>query len=65
MSAQPRFTYGEEDTYDGVPWSEADIAELRIQLAGGASIAEAAQVLCRSGTVASVEAKARELGLIK
>ena len=53
------------DIYDGEPWSETDINDLRIQLEQGISIDEIARFLCRAGTVDEVRRKAEELGLME
>lgn len=53
------------DIYDGEPWSEMDVKDLRMQLEQGFSIEEIAKFLCRSGTVDEVRQKAEELGLIE
>jgi hypothetical protein len=52
------------DIYDGEPWSEMDIEDLRAELEHGSSIEEAAQFLCRADSVEEVERKARGLGVI-
>jgi len=51
--------------YDGEPWSEMDIKDLRLQLEQGISIEEIARFLCRAGTVDDVRQKAEELGLLE
>ena len=51
------------DIYDGADWTEMDIEDLKASIEGGASIEDAAEFLCRSGTVDDVARKARELGL--
>jgi hypothetical protein len=53
------------DIYDGEPWSEMDIKDLRILLEQGSNIEEIAKFLCRAGTVDEVRRKAEELGLIE
>jgi len=53
------------DIYDGEPWSETDINDLRIHLEQGISIDEIARFLCRAGTVDEVRRKAEELGLME
>jgi hypothetical protein len=53
------------DIYDGEPWSEMDIRDLRLQLEQGNSIEEVAKYLCRAGTVDEVRYKAEELGLLE
>ena len=50
------------DKNDGKHWSEIDIEDLKAFIEEGASIEEAADCLCRSGTVEEVRRKARELG---
>ncbi len=49
------------DIHDGAPWTEMDIDDLTIE--HGASIEEAAQFLCRSGTINEVKRKSEELRL--
>jgi hypothetical protein len=49
--------------YDGEPWSEMDLWDLKNSLAHGESIEEVAEFLCRSGTLDEVRRKAEELGL--
>jgi hypothetical protein len=44
-------------------WSEKDLRNLMASLRCGDTIEEAAQHLCRSGTVDEVRRKAEELGL--
>ena len=51
------------DIYDGYPWTEMDIEDLTAALKSGDTIEDAAQHLCRSGTVEDVRRKAEELGL--
>jgi hypothetical protein len=51
------------DVYDGEPWSEMDIEDLKGAVAYGSSLEEVAEFLCRSGTPLDVAAKAKELGL--
>jgi hypothetical protein len=51
------------DIYDGHPWTEMDIEDLTAALKSGSTIEDAAQHLCRSGTVEDVRRKAEELGL--
>ena len=53
-----------KDTYDGSPWTETDVEDLTAALKSGSTIEDAAQHLCRSGTVDDVRRKAEELGLI-
>jgi len=51
------------DVYDSYPWTEMDIEDLTAALKSGDTIEDAAQHLCRSGTVDDVRRKAEELGL--
>jgi hypothetical protein len=51
------------DANDGKYWSEKDVRELMASLRSGNTIEDAAQHLCRSGTVHEVRRKAEELGL--
>jgi hypothetical protein len=51
------------DIYDGDPWTGMDVRDLTAALRSGSTIEEAAQHLCRSGTIADVRRKAEELGL--
>jgi hypothetical protein len=51
------------DIYDGDPWTEMDIDDLKAAIEDGCSVADAAELLCRSGTVDEVEKKCDELGL--
>ena len=51
------------DIYDGEPWTEMDVRDLRAALKPGNTIEDAAQHLCRSGTADEVRRKADELGL--
>jgi hypothetical protein len=48
-----------QDINDNKEWSETDIADLNNHIAHGASLAETAQFLCRSGTSFEVAAKAK------
>jgi hypothetical protein len=59
----PRFHYGLPDIYDGAPWTEMAIADLRAAVESGYTPQEAAGHFCRSGTVDDVRRKAEELGL--
>ena len=59
-----RFTGGlVMDIYDDAPWTEDDIDNLRGVLERGGDIEEAAELLCRSGSVCHVGRKAAELGV--
>jgi hypothetical protein len=51
------------DAHDGDFWTEMAVRDLMSELRSGSSIEEAAQHLCRSGTVDDVRRKAEELGL--
>ena len=51
------------DIYDGHPWTEMDLEDLKPALKSGSTIEDAAHHLCRSGTVEDVRRKAEELGL--
>jgi hypothetical protein len=53
-----------KDIYDDAPWTEMDIRDLTAVLETGSTVEDAAQHLCRSGTVDEVRRKAEELGLI-
>jgi hypothetical protein len=59
----PRFRYGLPDIYDGKPWSDTDIEDLKNHVAHGASLDETAAFLCRAGTPFEVATKAKALGL--
>jgi hypothetical protein len=59
----PQFYYGKPDIYDGAPWTEMAIDDLRAAVEHGNTPEEAAGHLCRSGTVDDVKRKAAELGL--
>jgi hypothetical protein len=63
-AAEPR-RYAEEmkDANDGKPWTEIDVRGLMAALRCGETIEEAAEHLCRSGTIKDVRHKAEELGL--
>jgi hypothetical protein len=52
-----------KDVNDGKPWTEMDVRGLMSALRVGETIEEAAQHLCRSGTIDDVRRKAEELGL--
>jgi len=52
-----------KDANDGRPWTETDVRGLMAALRVGDTIEEAAEHLCRSGTVDQVRRKAEELGL--
>ena len=44
----------DHDAADGHPWSEADVWDLRNALEHGQSVEQAAQFLCRAGSVEDV-----------
>jgi hypothetical protein len=48
---------------DGKPWDDSDLEDLTDALKSGNTIEQAAQFLCRSGTVNEVRQKAKELRL--
>jgi hypothetical protein len=48
---------------DGKPWTEMDVRALMSALRVGETIEEAADHLCRSGSINDVRRKAEELGL--
>jgi hypothetical protein len=52
------------DRNDGKAWDAGEIADLENSLAFGRTIEEAAEFLCRSGTIDDVRRKANELGLV-
>jgi hypothetical protein len=54
---------GMTDIHDGAPWTEMDIEDLKTAVDHGCSIQDAAEFLCRSGTVDEVKQKCDELGL--
>jgi hypothetical protein len=51
------------DIYDGAAWTEMDVDDLKAVIEHGDSPEEAAEFLCRSGSIDDVDRKARELGL--
>jgi hypothetical protein len=52
------------DIYDGAEWTEMeDIDDLKAAIESGRSIEEAAEFLCRAGSVDDVARKCEELGL--
>ncbi len=51
------------DIYDGAAWTEMDIEDLKAEIEHGRSIEEAAEFLCRAGSIADVARKCEELGL--
>ena len=52
------------DIYEGEPWTEMDIEDLKAEIEHGSTVEEAAQFLCRSDSIQDVQRKAREMGLI-
>ena len=54
---------GSADIYDGAAWTEMDTNDLKAAIRHGNSIEEAAEFMCRSGSVDEVVRKAEELGL--
>jgi hypothetical protein len=54
---------GSADIYDGAPWTEEDIEEIKNAIAYGSTIDDIAELICRSGSIDDVERKAKELGL--
>lgn len=53
------------DIYDGADWTEMDAEDLKASLEHGRSIEDAAEFLCRSGSVEDVARKAKEFGLVQ
>ena len=51
------------DIYDEEDWTEMDIEDLKAAIEGGASIQEAADLLCRADGVEEVARTCAELGL--
>jgi hypothetical protein len=51
------------DIYDDAEWTTLDLEDLGAEIEHGRSIEEAAQFLCRAGSVEDVRRKAKELGL--
>jgi hypothetical protein len=51
------------DIYDGASWTEMDIDDLKAAIESGRSVRDAAEFLCRSGSVDEVRKKCEELGL--
>jgi hypothetical protein len=51
------------DIYDDEDWTEMDIEDLKAAIEGGASIEQAADLLCRADGVDEVARKCAELGL--
>ena len=60
----PRFTFSDhDDTNDGKPWSVADDVELANEAKCGSTLQQAAEWLCRSGSLWDVGQRAKMLGL--
>ena len=51
------------DLYDGAPWTEGDITDLKAAVERGRRLEDIAELLCRSGSTNEVRSKAAELGL--
>ena len=51
------------DIYDGAEWTEMDLEDLKAAIEHGRGIEEAAEFLCRAGSVDEVARKCAELGL--
>jgi len=51
------------DIYDDAEWTALDLEDLGTEIEHGRSIEEAAQFLCRAGSVEDVRRKAKKLGL--
>ena len=51
------------DIYGEAEWTEMDIEDLRAAIEGGASIQQAADLLCRADSIEDVARKCDELGL--
>jgi hypothetical protein len=49
--------------FDGAPWTEMDIDDLKAVIESGRSIEEAAKFLCRAHSIDEVARKCAELGL--
>jgi hypothetical protein len=49
------------DIYDGAPWTEMDIDDLKAAIESGRSIEEAAEFPCRADSVDDVARKCEEL----
>jgi hypothetical protein len=61
---KPRFTYSaNQDVNDGKVWSQSDDHELAAAAKCGATLYEAASLLCRKGSLYDVGERARKLGL--
>ena len=45
------------DIYDGTDWTEMDIEDLKAEIEHGRSIDEAAEFLCRAGSIDDVARK--------
>lgn len=53
------------DIYDGADWTETDIEDLKSEIEHGRSIEEAAEFLCRAGSIDDIARKAKEMGIKK
>jgi hypothetical protein len=63
-AGKPRFTYSaNQDVNDGKVWSRSDDDELTAAAKCGATLYEAASLLCRKGSLYDVGERARKLGL--
>ena len=51
------------DIYDGAAWTEMDVDDLKAAIETGSSVEEAAEFLCRAGSVDDVARKTEELSL--
>jgi hypothetical protein len=51
------------DIYDGAAWTEMDIEDLKAAIEHGRGIEEAAELLCRAGSLDDVARQAEELRL--
>jgi hypothetical protein len=61
---EPRFSYSaNQDVNDGKVWSQSDDHELTAAAKCGATLYEAASLLCRKGSLYDVGERARKLGL--
>ena len=63
MTKEELKSFLQTDLYDGAPWTDGDIKDLRAGIARGRSVEDMAGLLCRSGSASEVRRKAAELGL--
>jgi len=49
--------------HDGTDWTDMDIEDLKAKIEHGRSIEEAAEFLCRTGSIDDVARRCEELGL--